>query len=115
MGLRSWVKDRFLYRTLGNIRDEMEEREEGDFMKELWNRIVKFMDGKKTYTGLALAAVPAIAAGLATMMPEAGFDLATTTKVTTWVSGGLLTVVGVAHKIVKWMDDQTPSEPPNRF
>jgi hypothetical protein len=75
---------------------------------ELYNRFVAFMNGKKTLTGFALLALPAVTAALANAALEAGIDPLLVAKYAAYGSGAALTVIGVVHKIVKWFDDLTP-------
>lgn len=81
-------------------------------LNELWARLVFFMDGKKTYTGAALVSGPKVIAAVAGILVANGVDSAEVAKYTAWGLGTGLVLVGVVHKIVKWLDDQTPSCPP---
>lgn len=82
--------------------------EQGDEMKNAWAKLVAFMDGKKTYTGIALLALPKIAAVLAAAAIASGVDPSTAATWTAWGTGGLLTIIGLVHKLVKRLDDLTP-------
>lgn len=77
-------------------------------MKSWWMKFVAFMNGKKTYTGIALLALPKFAAALAAAAIASGVDPATAATWTAWGTGSLLTFIGIVHKIVKRVDDLTP-------
>jgi len=79
-------------------------------MKDMWARLVAFMDGKKTYTGIALVALPKLAAVVAAAALTNGVDPITAAKWSAWGTGGVLTAIGIIHKIVKKFDDLTPDE-----
>lgn len=77
------------------------------FGDPLIERLLRWFDGKKTYTGLALYAAGAIIAALSQFLGEAGFTVAEFAK---W-SGVFLLALGTIHKIVKIADDLTPDPP----
>lgn len=79
-------------------------------MKGWWMKFVAFMDGKKTYTGIALLALPKVAAALAAAAVASGVDPATAATWTAWGTGGMLTAVGLIHKLVRRIDDITPDD-----
>ncbi len=86
----------------------------GEGKMKLYKRVVDFMDGKKTYTGALLIALPAVATALATSLIDAGFDPNVVAKYAAYAGGTVLTVIGLLHKAVKFLDDLTPDEFPGQ-
>lgn len=78
------------------------------------SKFLKFMDGKKTISGFALLALPAVVGAAASAAVQAGVDPILVAKYTAWASGTLLAVLGIVHRLVKWADDQTPDVPPTQ-
>ncbi len=76
----------------------------------LWKRFVAFMNGKKLFTGAALVALPKLAAVVAGALIAAGLDPVQAATYTAWGGGGALAIVGMIHKVVKWLDDITPDD-----
>lgn len=82
----------------------------GEGPMRLWKRFVTFMNGKKTYTGALLLALPKAAAAVSAALLSAGYDPTDVAKWTMWGTGGVLAAIGMVHKIVKLLDDLTPDD-----
>ncbi len=93
------------------VRSSLESGEQGEGARVMWQRFVKFMDGKKTVTGAALIALPIVVPAVANAYLQAGGDPVLAAKIAAYSGGVVLFVVGVAHKVVKWLDDLTPDQP----
>lgn len=66
-----------------------------DFLNKLW----AWFDGKKTIVGAVITALAWAATNAAVILPVLGVDTVLVAK----IGGILLTVVGVAHKIYKFL------------
>jgi hypothetical protein len=68
----------------------------------IFQKVIAWFDGKKTWTGAALVALPAIFASVAGFLTEVG------AQVPIQVFGAILLGAGIVHKVVKFIDDLTP-------
>jgi hypothetical protein len=80
----------------------------GQEAKTMWQKLIAFMNGKKLYTGIALVTLPTVTAAVGKAILDNGGDPLLAAKVVSWGAGSVLIVVGAIHKLVKWLDDQTP-------
>ena len=117
MGLGASIKSKLggliLPLLLERAKDEATKTKEG---RAVWNKIKAFMNGKKTWTAFVMAAWPGIIAGaisLAHQAQAAGVPVSpeTVAHIAAWGGPAVLGVLGLVHKAVKWLDDQTPDDP----
>lgn len=112
MGLGAAIKSKLggliLPFLLERAKSELESTEEGrSIMQKVW----KFFDGKKTYTAIVMAAWPGIVAAAVAGAQKAGVDPAQVAHIAAIGGPTVLFVIGIVHKVVKWLDDQTPDAP----
>lgn len=108
MSLVSKLKSKLVSIAIAHARSQLEGGHYGKEAQSMWKKLLQFMNGKKTITGAILIAIPGVAAAIASAMSEAGFDAVTVARYTAWSSGSILFVVGLLHKAVKFLDEQTP-------
>ena len=80
----------------------------GPEAKTMWQKLVAFMNGKKLFTGIALIALPTVTAAVGKAILDSGGDPMLAAQVVSWGAGTVLIVVGAIHRLVKYLDDQTP-------
>lgn len=74
----------------------------------MFKKFLAFMDGKKTWTGAAVIAAPTVVASVAEGIRQAGGDPVEVTR----IAGTIVLVLGILHKVVKFLDDLTSTTPP---
>lgn len=108
--LKNRAVDGAIALVLSHYRRRLESGDYGEVSMGAWQKVVRFMDGKKTWTGFALLAVPAVVGTLVTTATDAGVDPAVVARIAAWGTGAVLVALGLAHKLVKWLDDMTPDD-----
>ena len=59
--------------------------------------VLKWLDGKKTILGVVIVQIPIVIEAVNQVLSASGVNIETWTK----IAGGILTAVGVIHKVLK--------------
>lgn len=75
----------------------MEREEQG--REVMFGKLWEFLNGKKTYIGIAITVLTALAAFLGVVLPVFGVDAVVVAQ----ILGYITLAIGLLHKVAKWL------------